>query len=161
MIQDYLGETNLLPYGTLYNNGDGIKMAIEVGADLWHMNNYEPGGTVNFAAPKGQRAHNIMGWKALFTGSLISVGDDGTRYVPEDDPTRHGHRYNHGLWRIPLAQIHPHMIFDQKKFDELTAGAKEDFQKETLAKAIKSDTIADLAKTIGVDSEVLLSLIHI
>lgn len=155
MIQDYLGETNLLPYGTLYNNGDGIKMAIEVGADLWHMNNYEPGGTVNFAAPKGQRAHNIMGWKALFTGSLISVGDDGTRYVPEDDPTRHGHRYNHGLWRIPLAQIHPHMIFDQKKFDELTAGAKEDFQKETLAKAIKSDTIADLAKTIGVDSEVL------
>ncbi|WP_294763764.1 FAD-dependent oxidoreductase, partial [uncultured Lactobacillus sp.] len=23
MVQDYLGETNLLPYGTLYNNGDG------------------------------------------------------------------------------------------------------------------------------------------
>ncbi|MBI0033505.1 FAD-dependent oxidoreductase [Lactobacillus sp. M0396] len=155
MVQDYLGETNLLPYGTLYNNGDGIKMAIEVGADLWHMNNYEPGGTVNLAAPKGQRAHNIMAWKALFAGSLITVGDDGTRYVAEDDPTRHGHRYNHGLWRIPLAQVHPHMIFDQKKYDELFSADNDEFQKEALTKVVKSETISDLAKEIKVDRAVL------
>ena len=155
MVQDYLGETNLLPYGTLYNNGDGIKMAIEVGADLWHMNNYEPGGTVNLAAPKGQRAHNIMAWKALFAGSLITVGDDGTRYVAEDDPTRHGHRYNHGIWRIPLAQVHPHMIFDQNKYDELFSAENDEFQKEALSKVVKSETIADLAQEIKVDPAVL------
>ena len=155
MVQDYLGETNLLPYGTLYNNGDGIKMAIEVGADLWHMNNYEPGGTVNLAAPKGQRAHNIMAWKALFAGSLITVGDDGTRYVAEDDPTRHGHRYNHGIWRIPLAQVHPHMIFDQNKYDELFSAENDEFQKEALNKVVKSETIADLAQEIKVDPAVL------
>lgn len=155
MIQDYLGETKLLPYGTLYNKGDGIKMAIEVGADLWHMNNYEPGGAVNIAAPKGERAHNIMGWKALFEGSLITVGDDGTRYIPEDDPTRHGHRYNHGLWRIPLAQIHPHLIFDQKKYDEFLAEDLDNFQREVLNKVVKSDTIADLANEIGVKEETL------
>lgn len=155
MIQDYLGETKLLPYGTLYNNGDGIKMAIEVGADLWHMNNYEPGGPVNIAAPKGQRAHSTMAWKSLFTGSLITVGDDGTRYIAEDDPTRHGHRYNHGIWRIPLAQVHPHMIFDQKKYDEFMAESHDNFQKETMKKVVKSDTIEDLAKEIDVDTAVL------
>ena len=155
MVQDYLGETQLLPYGTLYNNGDGIKMAIEVGADLWHMNNYEPGGPINIAAPKGQRAHNIMAWKALFTGSLITVGDDGTRYVAEDDPTRHGHRYNHGIWRIPLAQVHPHLIFDQKKYDELFSADNNEFQKEALAKVVKSNSIGDLAQEIKVDPMVL------
>lgn len=30
-----------------------------VGADLWHMQNYEPGGVVNFAEPHGSRARNI------------------------------------------------------------------------------------------------------
>ncbi|WEV50297.1 FAD-binding protein [Lactobacillus sp. ESL0731] len=159
MIQDYLGETKLLPYGTLYNNGDGIKMAIEVGADLWHMNNYEPGGPVNIAAPKGQRAHSTMAWKSLFGGSLITVGDDGTRYIAEDDPTRHGHRYNHGIWRIPLAQVHPHMIFDQKKYDEFMNQDNDNFQKESLAKVVKSNTLADLAKEIDVDPAVLKNTI--
>ncbi|MDF7682687.1 FAD-binding protein [Lactobacillus sp. ESL0679] len=159
MIQDYLGETKLLPYGTLYNNGDGIKMAIEVGADLWHMNNYEPGGPVNIAAPKGQRAHSTMAWKSLFGGSLITVGDDGTRYIAEDDPTRHGHRYNHGIWRIPLAQVHPHMIFDQKKYDEFMNQDNDNFQKESLAKVVKSDTLADLAKEIDVEPAVLKNTI--
>lgn len=160
MIQDYLGETKLLPYGTLYNNGDGIKMAIEVGADLWHMNNYEPGGPVNIAAPKGERAHSTMAWKSLFTGSLITVGDDGTRYIAEDDPTRHGHRYNHGIWRIPLAQVHPHLIFDQKKYDEFMTEDHDNFQKGAMSKVVKSETIEDLAKEIDVDSAVLKNTIE-
>lgn len=155
MIQDYLGETNLLPFGTLYNNGDGISMAIEVGADLGHMNNYEPGGTINFAAPKGSRAFNIMGWPAMFKGSLITVGDDGTRYIPEDSITRHGHYYNHGLWRIPLAQEHPHMIFDQKKYDELMNPENADYQKQIMSNVVKSNTIKDLADEIGVKASVL------
>lgn len=160
MIQDYLGETRLLPYGTLYNKGDGIRMAIEVGADLWHMNNYEPGGPVNIAAPLGQRAHSTMAWKALFSGSLITVGDDGTRYIAEDDPTRHGHRNNHGIWRIPLAQVHPHMIFDQKKYKQFMAADNDNFQKETLAKVVKSNTIEDLAKEIDVDPATLQNTIE-
>ena len=41
MIRDYLP---YVPYcytsGSPYNEGDGITMAMSVGADLWHMNNY-------------------------------------------------------------------------------------------------------------------------
>ncbi|RHW43938.1 hypothetical protein DS832_09730 [Bombilactobacillus bombi] len=35
MIEDYLQEPYLSPIGTTYNKGAGIKMALEVGADLW------------------------------------------------------------------------------------------------------------------------------
>ena len=41
MIRNYLPG---IPYcytsGSAYNEGDGITMAMSVGADLWHMNNY-------------------------------------------------------------------------------------------------------------------------
>ena len=35
-----------MPMGTLFNRGDGIKMAQEVQAKLWHMGNYESYGTL-------------------------------------------------------------------------------------------------------------------
>jgi succinate dehydrogenase/fumarate reductase flavoprotein subunit len=37
MIRDYLGVSEVAPFGTPYNTGDGIKMALKVGANLWHM----------------------------------------------------------------------------------------------------------------------------
>ena len=41
MIRDYLpGVPYCYTSGSPYNEGDGIAMAMSVGADLWHMNNY-------------------------------------------------------------------------------------------------------------------------
>ena len=41
MIRTYLpGVPYCYTSGSPYNEGDGIKMAMTVGADLWHMNNY-------------------------------------------------------------------------------------------------------------------------
>ena len=41
MIRNYLpGVPYCYTSGTPYNEGDGITMAMSVGADLWHMNNY-------------------------------------------------------------------------------------------------------------------------
>ena len=39
MISDYLQQPYIHQKGGLYNDGDAIKMALEVGADLWHMSN--------------------------------------------------------------------------------------------------------------------------
>jgi aspartate oxidase len=39
MIQNYLAAPKLAPLGTIYNKGDGISMAQEVGAKMWHMYN--------------------------------------------------------------------------------------------------------------------------
>ena len=35
-MNDFLQEPYLTSIGTVYNKGDGIDMAMEVGADLWH-----------------------------------------------------------------------------------------------------------------------------
>jgi len=41
MIRNYLpGIPCCYTSGSPYNEGDGITMAMSVGADLWHMNNY-------------------------------------------------------------------------------------------------------------------------
>ena len=41
MIGNYLGLSDYVVCGGLYNTGDGVRMAQEVGADLWHMEAYE------------------------------------------------------------------------------------------------------------------------
>lgn len=45
MMRDYCGIRGNYGFeGTPYNTGDGVRMAIEVGADLWHMHSYEGSG---------------------------------------------------------------------------------------------------------------------
>lgn len=41
MVRNYLGADHLLPLGSMYNKGDGIKMGLEAGARMWHMWNYQ------------------------------------------------------------------------------------------------------------------------
>ena len=42
--QQYAGYTKMLPIGTLYNEGDGLRMAQQAGAKLWHMGAWESNG---------------------------------------------------------------------------------------------------------------------
>ncbi len=52
MIHSYLtGLPNIYPSGTPYNTGDGVRMGLEVGADLWHMSNIS-GPVFFFKAPQ-------------------------------------------------------------------------------------------------------------
>ena len=63
MVQDYLGVPRVAPIGGLYNNGDGVRMGIEVGADLWHMHNYESLGMLGgnaYEVEDGQRCRLFM-----------------------------------------------------------------------------------------------------
>ena len=63
MLEDYLGAKNVVPLGTLYNMGDGIRIAQEVGADLQHMNNFELLGLLHgmaFAVPACERARLLI-----------------------------------------------------------------------------------------------------
>src|SRR5699024_8365568 len=86
MMQDYLQEPYLQPIGTLYNNGDGVKMEMEVGADLWNMRSYESLGIMHglsLKAPKHTRGKGTTSvvFPTAQTGSIILVGDNGTRYI--------------------------------------------------------------------------------
>ncbi|MCH4009741.1 FAD-binding protein [Companilactobacillus sp.] len=162
MVENYLGETSLNPIGSLYNKGAGVKMAEDVGAKLYNMANYESYGIFHGLTPKpeaGQRSQFLpFDWPAFHQGSLMVVGDDGTRYFDENEMHRHGHIQNHGQWRIPNAQIHPYVIFDEKKYDELVNDTEAPYP-EFMKQVIKVDTLKALSKVMGVSNKVLKNTI--
>ena len=153
MKETYLNQYNLAPFGSLYNKGDGIKIAIEADADLWHMNKYIPGSTVTFKIPKGHRAHLVLGWPFMNHGSIFTAGDDGSRYTREDEPGRHGYIYFHGSYRQPPTQYHPHLVFDYRQYKKLDK-TKLPFP-EVLDNLIKADNLKELAKKIKADPKIL------
>ena len=160
MIEDFIGAKRLAPLGTLYNKGDGLRMAQEVGADFWHLHNFESLGLLHgmaFAVPKGQRGRLMLGAqnKAVSSGSAFVVGDDGTRYFNEAEENRHGHIKNHGQWKVPLNQEHPYLIFDETKKHELDSDKIIGDYKPYTENVIKADSVSELADKIGVAPAVL------
>ncbi|BDR60769.1 FAD-binding protein [Lactobacillus xylocopicola] len=165
MIQIFLQSSYLSPIGTLYNKGDGIKMLEEVNAQLWNMRSFESLGQfhgLSLRQKKGVRstyALNVF-WQESSNGSVIVVGDDGSRYFNEAEMNRHGHIYNHGDWTVPLNQNRPYMIFDQKKYDELKHEPEDGLKVPGfLDHAIKAATVEELAEKIGKKADSLTNTI--
>ena len=114
MVRTYIdGLSAIYPNATPYNTGDGIRMGIEVGADLWHMNNIS-GPLMSFKAPEIPVAQ----WLNLPHGkSYIFVAGDGTRFTMEGDPCftgdLHGKVKRHGAWAQQVLPVPIYMIFDE------------------------------------------------
>ncbi|WEV39883.1 FAD-binding protein [Lactobacillus sp. ESL0681] len=160
-IQDYIGSYKLIPLGTLYNQGKGIDLAHEAGADMWHMSMYAAGGmqqSFAFYEPGMKRAPFYMGNPVFYTGSIFTVGDDGTRYFKEDQAAREGYVENHGSWYKPLNPIKPYFVFDQKQYDKISE-LKDFPDNKALNSVIKADTVAELADKMGVTAEKLQTTI--
>jgi succinate dehydrogenase/fumarate reductase flavoprotein subunit len=114
MIHTYLaGLPHIYPVGTPYNTGDGIRMGIEAGADLWHMSNIA-GPEFFFKAPEIPVSRWINMPKV---DSYIFVAGDGTRFTAEGTPCmgadRHGKINYHGAWMQQPAPVPIYMIFDE------------------------------------------------
>lgn len=163
MVQDYLGLTDYAVIGGLYNTGDGIRMAQEVGADLWHMHVYEGGfglGGVSFYVEEGEHASQIqvLTQGPLNTGSLILVGTDGDRFLNESDPVRHGHMYSNGVWRNPQYPEKMWVVYDETKANELaqTESIPERFQSQV----IEASSLAELAEKTGMKADQLQATVE-
>ncbi|MCX8721886.1 MULTISPECIES: FAD-binding protein [unclassified Lactobacillus] len=154
MAQAYLNSQYLAPFGTLYNKGDGIRLSIEAGAQLWHMWNYESAGLIpglSFYTKEGSRARLVFGNPQFSHGSIMTVAEDGTRYIKENGSNRHGHVYNHGRWDVPNYHTNIHLIFDQAQYEQIMALPKPfEGYDETL---VKADSITELAKQINVPAD--------
>lgn len=163
MIQDYLGCARLAPLGGMHNFGDGIRMAQEVGADLWHMHNYESLGMMGgnqFEVAEGERAILMLSarFKPSVQGAIICVAEDGSRFLREDQTDRHGHLYSHGLWRIPNTSYRPHLVFDEaqkailEENDHMPANVDDVI--------VSASTAEELAGLIDADPEILAKTIE-
>ena len=174
MIRNYLAG---MPYcytsGSPYNEGDGITMAMAVGADLWHMNNFA-GPSMALKVPEVPTTFSMQAlhFSKVMAGGMIVVGPDGRRFTDEKFKTRHGKIPMNGKWR-PLSTPCPmFMVFDQAMFEAGPLYDKnpshgwtqvveryewsEDNSAELAKGWIKSaGTVADLARTIGLDPDAL------
>jgi succinate dehydrogenase/fumarate reductase flavoprotein subunit len=118
MIRNYLPG---IPYcytsGSPYNEGDGITMAMAVGADLWHMNNYA-GPSMALKVPEIRTSFSMQAlhYSKVLPGGMIVVGPDARRFADEKFKTRHGKVPVNGRW-LPMATPCPmFMICDHAMF---------------------------------------------
>jgi succinate dehydrogenase/fumarate reductase flavoprotein subunit len=92
MTRNYLRLSRVIPQGSPWNTGDGIRMAQQLGADLAHPYNYmatpgiamPPYATGDDGAPRQDR--------------FITVGADGRRFMDETVTTRHGKAMVRGMF---------------------------------------------------------------
>ena len=118
MIRNYLpGVPYCYTSGTPYNEGDGITMALSVGADLWHMNNYA-GPSMALKVPEVRTTFSMQAlhFSKIIPGGMIVVGPDGKRFTDEKFKTRHGKVPVNGRWMplstpCPMFLICDHALF--------------------------------------------------
>ena len=121
MVRTYLSDLpSCHPLGSPYNTGDGIRMAMEAGADLWHMNNIA-GPYLAFKAPDIPVAARLG---ALNANSYLYVGGDGTRFVGEGanflvkdgrqlSTIKHGKIYRNGRYVQYPCPMPMFIVFDE------------------------------------------------
>ncbi len=174
MIRTYLPN---LPYcytsGSPHNEGDGIAMAMAVGADLWHMNNYA-GPSMALKVPEVRTSFSMQAlhFSKAVPGGMIVVGPDGRRFCDEKFKTRHGKVPINGCWLPLLTPCPMYMIFDHALF---TAGPLYDahpshgwtqiveryqWSEDNAAELAKgwitrADSLAALATALGLDGAAL------
>jgi succinate dehydrogenase/fumarate reductase flavoprotein subunit len=94
-------------------------MAMEIGADLWHMNNFA-GPSMALKVPEYPTTFSMVAlhFSREPKGGMVVVGPDGTRFADEKYKTRHGKVEMNGKWQVMRTPCPMYMIFDQAMFDD-------------------------------------------
>jgi len=170
----FLTQLPVYPYGTPYNTGDGIAMAAEVGAKLWHMSGCEL-GTFAPKAPSEKFGVGFRLEKHMPSGSqAIYVNKYGKRFMNESVLLSHRkdlfevQYFDHDRAEYPNVPFY--LVFDEtfrkrrpivgvhmgwwyvhglhKWSDDNSAEIEQGW-------IVKADTIKELAAKIGVDPAAL------
>ena len=171
MLENYCQLSNAYSKGARYNDGDGIKMAIDVGADLWHMSTLS-GNDVNFVNPETgiSAGYLVTGSSAGVHATMfaehpmIIIGGDGTRFMDETATTRHGHTYQSGTWFTQVVPENSWCVFDQtayladKPYPTWSDGLTEEMEKGWV---IKADTLEELAAMMNVPVDRFMSEVEL
>ena len=167
MIKTYLAAYPMTFYGNPDNTGDGIRMAMELGADLWHMTVLGGGFKAKF--PDFPTAFGISPGK----GGYMFVDKFGKRFKAENELGGYSGFWNalvydtvNYTWpRIPVYWVLDDATLKAAPLVYTFFGAagpigmyewSADNSKEVeKGWIVKGDTVADLAAKLGVDAAVL------
>ncbi|HEV8023173.1 MAG TPA: FAD-binding protein [Candidatus Lustribacter sp.] len=176
--QQYWEKTPVLSAATTSNTGDGIRMAQDLGAQLWHMWHFH--GSYGFRHPDPRfsnmaiRAKRLPDWLAGRDDTMhvqmawIVVDRDGRRYMNECTPytqdTSHRPMELYDTERQLFPRIPSHLIFDENGRKLYPIGAPtfnnadlafdwshDNLREVELGILKKADTPAELARAIGCD----------
>lgn len=165
MLECFTQTTDLHPIGALYNTGDGVRMAMEVGANLWHMGaisgpfiSYLCPETGDVRVPFEEMDQNITAGL-----SVINVGPDAKRFTDESQKTRHGHVSHNGEYAQQYLFDNMYAIFDEaaRLAGPIYPGYSQDNSAEVASGVIiQADTIQELAEKINLDPQALVATVE-
>ena len=171
MYRNFNGGDRIYNGGSPYVKGDGVKMQMAIGAQMWHMD----GQTMSCGYFHGIK---VPDFETTFIrqfymahGGWMEVAKDGTRYYDEARSYQRQHMkyYEHGKYvDVPIARMQPvHMIMDDNCFKAQplvnnwigwpvtcrnpypwSADNSVELEKGWI---VKADTIEELAEKIGKD----------
>ncbi len=163
MVRDYLRLPVSVPWGSPANTGDGHKMAMKVGADLWHMHNYM--SITGLRVPGYESGE----WVEPAGKRYILVGRDGRRFMDDSTQSRHGKAMIRGGFEMFPGFDH-YMVFDEAArlagplvfpvSDYAANWLKQVHRYEWSADSsveiengwiVRGDTIEELAEKLGID----------
>lgn len=165
------GFPNIKSMGSWYNVGDGITMAQEVGAQLWHMSNFS--GANLGLDPVANDVDDIARCYAFFkTHGFIYVNNRGRRFTNEEQLgklLRHGKQFRSGAWVDYDMPTGAWAIFNQNEFDAGKIFGPASFAKITQCEGFVDDnqsaldagvimqanSIEELAQITGLDATAL------
>lgn len=169
MVRDYLRLENPKIWGSSAATGDGHRMALAVGADLWHMNNMMTITGIS-GDPASAAGHYLALWGAE---NYVFLSGEGRRFTDESAEMRHGHVFREGAYQhFP---VHPMTIlFDETmrtanplspSRETLPVGRRvlvdgyewsQDNQAEIdKGWIVKADSLGELAEQLGLDPAVV------
>ena len=174
MIRTYLPAVPYCyPSGSPYNEGDGVRMAMAVGADLWHMNNFA-GPSMALKVPEYRATFSMvpLHFSKEMPGGMIVVGPDARRFADEKRKTSHGKVYESGRWIVLSTPCPMHLVVDHRLFSSGPLYDKEprsgwnpmvgryDWSDDNTAELArgwikKAETITALAQTVGLNPQAL------
>lgn len=181
MKQQFWQMGPVLPVACSTNTGDGIRMAQQVGADLWHM--WHQHGVYGFRHPDpnvklGIRAKGLPTWvpgreeQASVGMSWIVIDQDGKRYMNEHHPYAQDTNSRPMELFDPMRQMFPripsYMIIDEESrkrypvgvptFNEIGAAYEwsDDNSKEVQNGLLRrAETLEELASLLKMDVNVV------
>lgn len=164
-----IGYYDCKPLGTPFNRGDGIRMAMSVGAELWHMNNFANAG-YGYESAIGNELGTVV--QAQWPHKdFIYVGPDGTRFMYEEKVglARHGKYVTSGNATNMTQAADTWCVFGSDSFDDAencvilqdylcfwncihgltTCHSNQEYLDAGLI--VKGETAEELAEQMGVD----------
>ena len=147
MLASFLQQAYCYVYAAAYNTGDGIKMAEEIGADLWHMSN-SAGYLWGYRHP---------GASTCVTGVQpklgVLVGTNGSRFMNETASQRHGRVDIGGRWMSMPCPLPTYLVVDSDQIGNKLVTSFSDGNADEIEKGlvIKADTLEELAEKLGGD----------